>query len=210
MFIVLALVGVLLSALYMARLTFTTFFGEPRADHSEVHESSPVMTLPLLLLAVPAIGVGLFAFGLGDSYNGFAAFIEGHGKFHLNIWLSIASLALAGVGIWIGWAAYVRGSISTESVINRFPSVHRALAAKYYVDELYQWVIDRIVLALGRLTATFDRVVVNDTAVDGSADSVKSSGFRMKFVQTGRIYNYGMAMAAGVIVLSLIWWIIQA
>ena len=209
-FIVLALVGVLLSALYMARLTFATFFGEPRADHSEVHESSPVMTLPLLLLAVPAIGVGLFAFGLGDSYNGFAAFIEGHGKFHLNIWLSIASLVLAGVGIWIGWAAYVRGSISTESVINRFPSVHRALASKYYVDELYQWVIDRIVLALGRLTATFDRVVVNDTAVDGSADSVKSSGFRMKFVQTGRIYNYGMAMAAGVIVLSLIWWIIQA
>ena len=83
------------------------------------------------------------------------------------------------------------------------------LAAKYYVDELYQWVIDRIVLVLGRLVATFDRVVVNDTAVDGSADSVKSSGFRIKFMQTGRIYNYGMAMAAGVIALSLIWWIIQ-
>ena len=73
----------------------------------------------------------------------------------------------------------------------------------------YQWVIDRIVLVLGRFIAAFDRVVVNDTAVAGSADSVKFSGLRMKFVQTGRIYNYGMAMAAGVVVLSLIWWIVQ-
>ena len=71
------------------------------------------------------------------------------------------------------------------------------LAARYYVDEIYQWVIDRIVLVFGRFIAAFDRVVVNDTAVDGSADSVKISSFRMKFVQTGRIYNYGMAMAAG-------------
>ena len=208
-FIVAALVGVLLSALYMARLTFYTFFGEPRSDHNEVHESPRVMTLPLLLLAVPAVGVGLLAFGFGDGFNGFATFIDGHGKFHLNVWLSVISLVLAGVGLWIGWAAYVRGTISTENVISRLPSVHRVLAAKYYVDELYQWVIDRIVLVLGRLVATFDRVVVNDTAVDGSADSVKSSGLRIKFMQTGRIYNYGMAMAAGVIALSLIWWIIQ-
>ena len=208
-FIVLALAGVALSALYMARLTFATFFGESKSDHSEVHESPSVMTVPLVLLAIPAVGVGFLAFGLGDVYKGFAGFIDGHSKFHLNVWLSIASLALAGTGIWIGWAAYIRGSLSTDTIIDRFRTVHRVLAARYYVDEIYQWVIDRIVLVLGRLIATFDRVVVNDTAVDGSGDSVKISGFRMKFVQTGRIYNYGMAMAAGVVVLSLIWWIVQ-
>ena len=208
-FIVLALFGVVLSALYMARLTFATFFGEPKSDHSQVHESPSVMTVPLLLLAVPAIGVGFFAFGLGDAYKGFAGFIDGHSKFHLNVWLTVASLLLAGIGSWVGWAAYIRGSISPESIIDRFQPVHRVLAARYYVDEIYQWVIDRIVLVLGRFIAAFDRVVVNDTAVDGSADSVKGSGFRMKFVQTGRIYNYGMAMAAGVVVLSLIWWIVQ-
>ena len=207
-FIVLALVGVVLSALYMARLTFATFFGQAKSDHSDVHESPSVMTAPLLLLAIPAIGVGFFAFGFGDDYKGFAGFIDGHSKFHLNVWLTVVSLALAGAGVWVGWVAYVRGTISTEGLIGRFTTVHRVLAARYYVDELYQWVIDRIVLVFGRLIATFDRVVVNDTAVDGSADSVKSSGFRMKFVQTGRIYNYGMAMAAGVIALSLIWWIV--
>ena len=208
-FIVLALAGVVLSALYMARLTFATFFGESKSDHSEVHESPSVMTVPLLLLAIPAISVGFLAFGLGDSYKGFAGFIDGHSKFHLNVWLTIVSLVLAGIGIWVGWAAYIRGSLSTDSVIARFQTVHRVLVARYYIDEIYQWVIDRIVLVLGRFIAAFDRVVVNDTAVDGSADSVKISGIRMKFVQTGRIYNYGMAMAAGVIVLSLIWWIVQ-
>ena len=208
-FIVLALFGVVLSALYMARLTFATFFGEPKSDHSDVHESPSIMTAPLLLLAIPAIGVGFFAFGLGDAYEGFAGFIDGQSKFHLNVWLTIVSLILAGIGIWVGWAAYISGSLSTETVIDRFRPVHRLLASRYYVDEIYQWVIDRIVLVLGRLIAAFDRVVVNDTAVDGSADSVKFSGLRMKFVQTGRIYNYGMAMAAGVVALSLIWWIVQ-
>ena len=208
-FIVLALFGVVLSALYMARLTFATFFGESKSDHSDVHESPSVMTGPLLLLAIPAIGVGFLAFGLGDAYKGFAGFIDGHSKFHLNVWLTIVSLVLAGVGIWLGWAAYIRGSLSTERVIDLFPTVHHVLAARYYVDEIYQWVIDRIVLVFGRFIAAFDRVVVNDTAVDGTGDSVKISGFRMKFVQTGRIYNYGMAMAAGVVVLSLIWWIVQ-
>ncbi len=208
-FIVLALFGVVLSALYMARLTFATFFGESKSDHSDVHESPSVMTVPLLLLAIPAIGVGFLAFGVGDAYRGFAGFIDGHSKFHLNVWLTIVSLILAGVGIWLGWAAYIRGSLSTERVIDRFPTVHRVLAARYYVDEFYQWVIDRIVLVFGRFIAAFDRVVINDTAVDGTGDSVKISGFRMKFVQTGRIYNYGMAMAAGVVVLSLIWWIVQ-
>ena len=143
------------------------------------------------------------------SYKGFAGFIDGHSKFHLNVWLTIVSLVLAGIGIWVGWAAYIQGSLSTDRVIARFQTVHRVLAARYYIDEIYQWVIDRVVLVLGRFIAAFDRVVVNDTGVDGSADSVKISGFRMKLVQTGRIYNYGMAMAAGVIALSLIWWIIQ-
>ena len=209
-FIVAAMVGVVLSALYMARLTFATFFGKSKSDHSEVHESPATMTLPLLILAVPAIGVGMLAFGFGDSFGGFAAFIDGHGEFHLNPGISAASLVLAGIGLWIGWAAYVSGTVSTERIIGRFSAVHRTLVARYYVDQTYQWVIERIVLVLGQLVAAFDRVVVNDTAVDGSAESVRQSGIRMRLVQTGRLYNYGMAMAAGVIALSLIWWVLQS
>ena len=209
-YIVLALVGVGLSALYMARVTFVAFLGEPRTDHSGVHESPASMTVPLLLLAPFAVGVGVFAFGLWEGYHGFAAFIEGKGEFHLVIWLSVASLLLAGAGIVVCWLAYVRGSLSAANISVRFAVVHRILVNKYYVDEGYQWVIDRIALVFARFVAVFDRAVVNDVGVDGPADMVKLSGLRMRFAQTGRIYNYGMAMAVGVVVLALIWWVILA
>ena len=65
------------------------------------------------------------------------------------------------------------------------------------------------VLALGNFVAIFDRVVVNDTAVDGSAISVWLSAMRLRLVQTGRMSNYGMAMALGVFALALIWWVVQ-
>ena len=207
-YIILALVGVALSALYMARVTFVAFLGQPNSDHSEVHESPASMTVPLLLLAPFAVGVGFLAFGLWEGYHGFAAFIEGKGEFHLVLWLSAASLLLAGAGIAVCWLAYVRGSVSLEDISARFAVIHRILVNKYYVDEAYQWVIDKIALALARFVAVFDRAVVNDVGVDGPADVVKSSGLRMRFVQTGRIYNYGMAMAAGMVILALIWWVL--
>ena len=183
------------------------FLGIPKGDHSGVHESPAVMTVPLLLLAPFAVGVGFLAFGLWEGYYGFAAFIEGEGKFHFVLWLSVASVLLAGIGIAVGWLAYVRGSLSAEDMAARFAVVHRILVNKYYVDEAYQWLIDKVALALARFVAVFDRAVVNDVGVDGPADMVKLSGLRMRFAQTGRIYNYGMAMAAGVVVLAVIWWV---
>ena len=206
-YIVLALAGVALSALYMARVTFVAFLGQPKADHSEVHESPASMTVPLLLLAPFAVVVGLLAFGLWEGYHGFAAFIEGKGEFHLVLWLSAASLLLAGGGIVVCWLAYVRGSLSAADISARFSVVHQILVSKYYVDEAFQWVIDRLALALALFVAVFDRAVVNDVGVDGPADMVKLSGLRMRFAQTGRIYNYGMAMAVGVVVLAVIWWV---
>ena len=208
-FIVLALVGVALSALYTARVTFATFFGAPKSDHSSVRESPASMTLPLVLLAALAATVGLLAFEIGDGFGGFAAFVEGHGEFRLVPWLSVVSLGLSGVGIWVGWAVYVQGTLSPARVIELLPRLHRVLAEKYYVDEAYQWAIDRMVLVFGRLVAVFDRVVVNDTAVDGSAEAVRSSGIQIRYIQTGRIYNYGLAMAVGVVVLAVVWWVVM-
>ena len=207
-FLIVALLGVALSALYMARVTFATFFGRPKSDHSDVRESPVSMTIPLVLLAILAATVGLLAIDLGAGYHGLAAFIEDGGEFHFVFWLTAASIVPTIIGIVTGGAFWITGTLSTSTFINRFPVTHRALVAGYYIDEVYQWVIDRVVLVLARLIATFDRVVVNDTAVDGTADSVKISGLRMKFVQTGRVYNYGMAMAAGVVALVLIWWVV--
>ncbi len=207
-FIILALAAVVLSALYMTRVTLVVFFGSLKSENESAHESPLLMTVPLMLLAFFALTVGFIAFNWTDAYGGFADFLVGEGEFHINVWLTIVSLLLAVGGIIIGWMAYSRGSISHQSLAQRYPTVYRILVNKYYIDEIYQWVINRIVLALGRFTALFDRAVVNDIGVNGSALSVWTSAMILRFVQTGKMYNYGLVMALGVIALTLIWWIV--
>ncbi len=203
-----ALVGVVLSALYISRLTFLAFFGSARSGHDGVRESPLSMIFPLVLLAPLAGAVGFLALGSSEGYPGFVGFIEGHGNFHFSPWLSVISIAISGAGIWIGWSVYVRGTISADSISSRLPMLHRVLVHRYYFDEAYQWVIDRVVVVLGRLVAAFDRVVVNDTGVDGPAVSVRISGLRMRLVQTGLLFNYATGMALGVLIITLIWWVI--
>ena len=206
-YLVLALAGAALSALYMARVTLVVFFGSPRAGEEPIHEAPPVMTGPLLLLAFFAVTVGLLAFGWGGSYLGFGDFLAGEGGFHLEPWLTAVSVAVAAGGVTLGWLVYSKGSISHQKIARRYPAVQRTLLRKYYVDEAYQWVTDRAVLALGAFVALFDRIVINDTGVDGTAKSLLLSALRLRYIQSGRMYNYGLAMAVGVISLSVIWWL---
>ena len=206
-FIAIALAAVVLSALYMARVVFVVFFGKTTAQTESAHDAPPAMTVPLVLLALLALGVGLLVFNWPGEYQGFGDFLAGEGKFHLEPWLTALSLVLAVGGVAIGWFVYIRGGVSRRSVTERFSAIHKLLVNKFYVDEIYQWTIDRVVLVSGNFIALFDRIVINDTGVDGSALTVMLSALRLRLVQTGRMYNYGMAMALGVVALTLIWWI---
>jgi NADH-quinone oxidoreductase subunit L len=218
-FIALVLAGVVLSALYMARLVLVVFFGQPRASADHAHESPALMTVPLMLLAFFAATVGFLAFGWTDAYQGFGAFLSNagqvallpglHFEWEIEVWLTIVSLLLAVAGVGIGWLAYSRGAISHARVAQRYPAVYRLLVNKLYIDEMYQWMVDKVVLSLGRFVAIFDRVVVNDTGVDGAAVTVWLSALRLRLIQTGRMPNYGLAMALGVLGLALIWWVVQ-
>lgn len=208
-FIVFALLAVALSALYMARVVLVVFFGPPKPENDSVSESPKVMTLPLVLLAFLAATVGLLAFGYTDGYPGFGGYLEGHGAFKISLWLTVASLALAVSGVVLGWLIYRSGHISHRKLAERYAWVHRILVNKYYLDDAIQLTIDRLVLVFGRFVSVFDRVVVNDTGVDGSAVTVRLSALRVRLVQTGRFYNYGMAMGLGVLGLALIWWVVQ-
>ena len=206
-FIALALGAVVLSALYMARLVFIVFFGRLRPENERAHESPLVMTVPLVLLAFFALTLGFLAFNWTDAYQGFGDFLSGEGKFEITPWLTGVSLGLALGGVAVGWLTYSKGSISHQALARRYSGVYRLLVNKYYIDEMYQWVINRVVLVFSNFVALFDRIVVNDTGVDGSALTVMLSALRLRYIQTGRMYNYGMAMALGVIALALIWWI---
>ena len=214
-FITLTLLALVLSALYMARVTFVVFFGATKPESEQVRESPLLMTIPLVLLAFLALTVGFIAFNWTDVYQGFGNFIYfdqpflvGGDKFHIEPWLTAASALLALTGVAAAWLVYVRGSISHHDIARQHPVLHRVLKNKYYIDEAYQWFVNRVVLASGNFVALFDRVVVNDTGVDGSAMTVLLSALRLRYAQTGRMYNYGLAMAAGVLGLALIWWVV--
>ena len=207
-FVAVTLAAVVLSALYMTRVALVVFFGRLKPENEHAHESPLAMTVPLVLLAFFALTLGLVVFNWPGAYQGFGDFLSGEGSFHIEPWLTALSLALALAGVAIGWLAYSRDTISHQGIAQRYSGLHRVLVNKYYIDDLYQWVITRVVLVFGDMVALFDRIVVNDTGVNGSALTVMLSALRLRLVQTGRMYNYGMAMAVGVFALALIWWVV--
>ena len=95
-------------------------------------------------------------------------------------------------------------SPSAETVREAIPAAHRFLARRAYIDDLYQWLIDHVSLALAVLVAMFDRKVINGTAVDGSGFLVIFSGSRLRRLMTGFLYNYAAFMLLGVVGLSIV------
>ena len=201
-----ALGGSVLSAVYMARLALVVCFGNNRGEGA--HESPWLMTLPLAVLAPFALILGLIAYGWSDSYTGFGGFLTGGGVHHAPIWLPVVSALLVLAGLAFGWRTWGRGNVTPFE--GRDSRLLRLLENKYYLDDVFQWVIDRLALAFSRFVALFDRVVVNDTGVDGPAWSVMLSALRMRLAQTGRLYNYGLVMVLGVLALSALWWLVLA
>ena len=208
LFLVLTLGVVFLSALYIARALFIVFYGPPKSETDHAHESPRLMTVPMMLLAIGAVVVGFFALEVGG-YDGFSSFLtDGEHGFQINAALTVVSIAVALGGFGLGYAIYQRKALSTEALIQRFNGLHRLLVNKYYLDDIYQWAIDKVVLVFSRGVALFDRVVVNDGGVNGIAHTVRTSGFRLRYLETGMLYNYALAMALGIVVIALFWWLV--
>ena len=208
-FFVLTLVAVLMSALYMARVFFLVFFGNLKRDNEHAHESPPLMVLPLAILAVLALTAGLLAPGWTSDYQGFGAWLfydEPH-PYKVNVMVMALSIVLAVGGFALGWALYVKRSLSVDGIRESLSGLHSLAANKFYIDDIYQWGIDRIALGLANFMALFDRIVVNDTGVNGTGRSVFLSGWRLRYIETGKVYNYALGMAIGVVVVALIWWL---
>ncbi len=211
-FIVLALVTALLSALYMGRAVFVTFFGRTPRELEHTHESPPVMTIPLVLLAILAIGFGLISWNWPGAFGGFGYFVfyhEGHG-FEFTWWIGILSAAMAVGAFLLTYLIYERGSISLESTRQRFAPVLKLIENKYYFDEIYQWVIDRVVLVVANFVGFFDRAIVNDVGINGPAEAVRRIGITLRLHVTGHLYSYALAMVLGTVALAVSWWLVTS
>ncbi len=208
----LGLAGAVMTSFYMFRLLFLTFFGEERltaeARH-HLHESPPVMTVPLIILAVlSVIGgyVGLPAV-LGERADLIGRFLEplaraGHAPFSVAIeWnLILVSTAAATAGLFIAYLFYIRYPLTPGRLAARFPAVYRVLVGKYYVDELYDAVIVRpAVRGAGFVYTHFDLRVI-DGALNGSAGAADAAGRGLGRLQTGLVKDYALAFLLAVVI----------
>jgi NADH-quinone oxidoreductase subunit L len=231
------LIVAVMTAFYMFRLMGLTFWGGSRVDpHVEpkIHESPPVMTIPLWLLAIPSILLGLALswpgpplgplFGLqgpgllhGWLEPVFHGALEelGHHEAEYQLFgidgaLIGASVAVAALGVGVAWSLFgadigpVRRPAQPERVralSARVPFLYRASLNKWWFDELYDLLFIRIG---GRIAAAlwwFDRTVI-DGAVNGIGALTRSSGRGLSRVQTGRVQNYALGIALGLLVMA--------
>ncbi len=169
-----------LTAFYMFRLVFLTFFGEPSPEGhaAEAHESHLTMTVPLMLLAAGAVTAGALGVpaSLGGSnilehwlapvLGGGHGAAEQHASVALEYGLMAASVGAAAAGIAIAWMMYVSRDLKAE-LFSAFAGglPHRLALDKFYIDEIYEATFVRGTLGVSRALAWFDAHVV-DAAVN--------------------------------------------
>ncbi len=212
------LASLVVTGMYMARLYILTFLGEPKDHHvyDHAHEAEPIMSVPLILLAIPAAIGGFVVFHeVGDTLGfpgGFGEFVyfDEPEKFKMHWDTAAISTVLAGGGALAGWFAWSNGAAIATRVRETFSPIATLLSNRFYIDELYQFVINNIIIGLGKLIAWFDRTVVNDTGVDGSAGLGYLAGNELKLTETGKIPNYALAIAAGVVVILTLFLVLEA
>ena len=206
-------VSVVLTALYMTRLVLRIFTGEPRNQHAyeHAHDAPPSMSLPLVLLAALTLVAGFVAFDAVGKVLGFPGgigefvFVGGHPEvFTVNGGVMALSIVLAVGGVIGGLYIWGGQALPAQRLAEAFPWAYRTLRNKYYMDDFYQALIDRVVLTSSAVVSWFDRNVVNDTGVDGSAAIPRVTGFVLKFLQTGKLPNYALGIAIGVLVLAAV------
>ncbi|MBI5947020.1 MAG: NADH-quinone oxidoreductase subunit L [Chloroflexi bacterium] len=217
-----AFVVAFLTAFYMFRAIFLTFFGtykggEPVDHHDEdshfhgdpahPHESPWVMTAPLLILAVPAIAAGWLNISGGpidswfaDLLNGALPHVHEHGSaFEWGIALSSSAVALAGIGL--AWVIYYKRWVTSKSIRDVALPVSVVFENKYFLDRLYEDFFVRTVLQRGwnRLLELNDKYVV-DGAVNGAGTSARWVSGQLRAIQNGQMQTYGIGIAAGVVI----------
>ena len=205
-----------ITGLYMARLYIRTFFFQSRNHHAaeHAHDAPSAMTVPLVLLAALTLVTGLFVFeGVGKAFGfpgGFGQFVwtDEPEKFDFNVGIAALSTILAGGGVVVGWIFWQGSAEPAKRAGDMFRPLYLLFYNRFYIDNIYQWAINNIVLVLGKILSWFDRNIVNDTGVDGSAGLAFFSGFELKFAETGRLPNYALAIAAGVIIIAIVFLVV--
>jgi len=216
--------GVFITALYSFRMFFLVFHGKERMDHhtqEHLHETPAVVTLPLILLAIPSVVagyvVGPVLFGdyfkdaihvlpqhdvlakLGENYHGVLGFIQ-HGVLTPPFFLAMAGLITA-------WYVYMKNPALADMARKRASLLYQVLINKYYADDFNQAVFAGGARGIGRALFRFgDTLLIDGLIINGSARIVTWFSGVVRQVQTGYLYTYAFAMILGL--LAMLSWLL--
>ena len=175
-----------MTAFYMFRLVFLTFFGYSRADNhaqKHIHESPRTMTIPLMILAVLSVVGGWIGWPASlFGSNQFEKFLEPvmssagatesakavQESSTTEYFLMLASIAIAVAGIWVAYEFYRTKRFAPELVAGKMKGFYRVLFHKYYVDEIYDALFVNRTKDLGTLLGQIDAKVIDGVGVDGT------------------------------------------
>jgi NADH-quinone oxidoreductase subunit L len=218
----------------MIFMTFWGEWRGPKAAWDHIHESAPTMVAPLLILAVPTTLLGLilgippeegiihdwldpifhdvhYVGALpGSILEHYATSGEEHHfeLFGLGGLLLLIGASVAAAGVWLAHRWYVRRTDAPGRFVERIPlglgpGMYRASVNKYYVDDIYQLVWARGGVLVSNALWWFDAKII-DGAVNGAGWLASKIGGGLRKVQTGRVENYGLGIAAGLAIVILV------
>jgi NADH-quinone oxidoreductase subunit L len=200
------LIGAFLTAFYMFRVVFLTFFGAP-ATPAEHHGAAPAahgdghggndgpfsIVFPLWVLALASIAIGVY-FTLHHPEDAVEA----------PAWLAPLATGVALSGVLLAWATFQRRIVNAESLARATGPLRNAAAHGFWVDEAFVAVYRGGLMTLAALIGWIDRYLVDGVLNVVSAWTV-SGGDVLRRSQTGKVQDYVLAVAAGVV--AVVWWL---
>ena len=237
------LLGVFVTALYSFRLLYMTFHGQERfvVDHGKhdhhdddhhhlepghlahpPHESPWVVTVPLILLAIPSALIGWYTVGPmlhGDYFGEAIKSAAEHGAEAFPGALAMAFQGFIQPPFWFAFGGFLVATwiyLFNPAIADRVKqAIHplwKLLDRKYWFDEAYQAVFARGSLLLGRgLWKGGDVGVIDNIVIDGSAATVGRISATVRWVQSGYLYTYAFAMILGLVaLLGGLWWVVRS
>jgi NADH-quinone oxidoreductase subunit L len=191
------------------------------APGQKPHESPWVVTVPLVLLAIPSVLIGFFTIEpmlFGDFFKGVIHFSDSHPvmaelghEFHGAVGMAIHGMTtlpfiLAMSGVAVAWLFYMKMPAIPAAIMKTFKPIHTLLENKYYFDKFNEIFFAGGARLLGRgLWKVGDQTLIDGMAVNGSAKLVGVIAQLTRLFQSGHIYQYAFSMIVGVFVLLTFW-----
>jgi NADH-quinone oxidoreductase subunit L len=219
----LLVIAAALTAFYSWRLVFVTFHGAPRLDPKtmdHVRESPPVMTAPLALLAVGALASGILFNRIFTDERGVVGFFRDsifsasdhkilEELHHVPAWVAWSPTLMMLAGFAVAYWFYVHDPEVPKRLARRQDLLYRFLLNKWYFDEIYDFLVVRPAMWLGRtLWKLGDGWLIDGFGPDGVSARVIDVTNRVVRLQTGYLYHYAFVMLIGVAAL-ITWFLLR-